>query len=215
MTLQGIVENIAYTFKQQFNDTLKASIEDSVIEYRSLIMRRDIDTVSGSFQHFMDNFCVEMELVDNSECPGVKTGIKILRSKEELPKALRVKGYGKSPYRYVGSLDRLMPFSFTTPEAMQYNSALPFQGKNVYYGLFNNRLYLFNRKKPCKVFVEGIIEDPRKIKDCNNPNLFYDQIEFACPADMLVGIKNAIKKEYFPNLITDGNEITINKDNQS
>lgn len=211
MTLKGIVENIAFSFGKQFNATLQASIADSVIEYRSLFIRREVKMSEGSFQHFMDNFCVDMELVDNSECPGIKTGVKILRSKQEIPKALRIKGYGRSSYRYVGSVDRLMPFTYATPDEIPYVTNLPFQEENVYYGLHNKRLYLFNRKKNCKVFMEGVIEDPRTIEDCDNLDLLPDEIEFACPSDLLVGIKNSIKKEYFPNLIEDGNETNIDK----
>lgn len=208
-TLRGIVENIAFTFKEQYNETLKVSIEDSVIEYRSLLLKRETDISNGALQHLMDNFCVEMELVDKSECPDLPVGKKVLRSKQTIPKAIRAKGYGRSPYRYVGSVDRVLPYTYATPDEIPFVTELPFQDRNIYYGVPNNKLYIFNRNKTCKVLVEGIIADPRQIEDCNNPGLLYDEIEFKCPDDMLVGIKNSIKKEYFPNLIEDGNEVNI------
>ena len=214
MTLKGIVENIAFVFGEQFNDTLKASIADSVITNRALLIRRDLERNSVSPQHYLDSFCVEMELVDNSECPGVKVGKKILRSKQDIPKALRMKSYGRTNFKYVGSIDRIVPFTYATPEEIPYVSELPFQNYNIYYGLYNNRLYVFNVYKNCKVFMEGVLEDPRTIKDCNNPTLLPDEVEFACPADLLVGSKEMIKREYLPNAVKDGNEVNIDKDAQ-
>lgn len=211
-TLKGITENIAFVYKQQFNETLKASIEDSIIEYRSTLLKRETDLSNGAMQHLMDNFCVQMELVDSSECLGLKTGKRILRSKETIPKAIRARNYGRSSFRFVGTVDRAYPFTYATPDEIPFISELPFQSRNIYYGLMNDRLYLFGEKHPCKVFMEGIIDDPRLINDCNNPDLHYNEIEFKCPNDMLTGIKLAIKKEYFPNLIEDGNEVNIDKD---
>jgi hypothetical protein len=208
-TLKSITENIAFVFKQQFNDTLKASIEDSVVEYRSILLKRETDLSNGAMQHLMDNFCVEMELVDTSECPGLPTGKKVLRSVQDIPKAIRARGYGRSSFRYVGTVNRVFPYTYATPDEIPFVAELPFQNRNTYYGLLNNKLYVFNEKHPCKVFIEGIIDDPRLIQNCDKPNILYNDIEFKCPNDMLVGIKNSIKKEYFPNLIEDGNEVNI------
>ena len=52
-TLKGIVENLAFVFGQQFNATLQTSIADSVIDYRSLLIRRNLDNDSGSFARLL------------------------------------------------------------------------------------------------------------------------------------------------------------------
>lgn len=211
-TLKSIVENIAYTFKQEFNEVMKASISDSVIDYRALLIRRDLERNTGSITPFTDSFCVEMELVDSSACPGIITGTKVLRSKQTLPKSIRLKNMGRSDYRYVGTVTRTVPFVYAVPEEVIYVCDLSYQKYATYYTVLDNRLFLLNTNKPCKVLVEGIIEDPRDINDCDNSGLLPDEKVFACPADLLVGIKNSIKKEYFPNLISDGEEVNIDKD---
>ena len=42
-TLNSIAENIAFSLGQQFNDTLMESIKDSIIDYRALLIRQDLD----------------------------------------------------------------------------------------------------------------------------------------------------------------------------
>jgi len=211
VTLRGITENLAFQFGQQFNQTLQKSIEDSVIELRALFIRQDLQRNQLSLQHYIDSFCLNMELVDKSECEGLSTGDRILRSTTEIPRSIRLKGMGRTNYRYVGPVDRSKPFVYVDPEEMMYVEHLPFTGPFTYYTIKNDRLFLLNRKKGCKVLMEGIIEDPRDIADCNYPDRHYNDIPFSCPADLIVGIKDAIKQRFFPELIKDGEEVNIEK----
>lgn len=206
-TLNRLAENLAFVFGQQFNDTLNQSIKDDVIDYRALFIRQDLEVNFVSSQHYYQSFCVEMITTDASEC-GLKTGNTILVSKEELPKTVRLKN-GKN-YSFVGSVDRFKQYTSSSKQTNKYRKALPFQKQDViYYTIQNNRLYLLNTVRPCKVLLEGIIEDPRDIQDCNYPTVFKDNIPFACPADMIARIKETIKRKYFPQLIEDGKEINI------
>jgi hypothetical protein len=209
-TLNTIAEDLAFSYGDQFNDALKESIKNSIIDYRALLIRPDIENNFINAQHYLQSFCVQMITTDSSECIGLTVGKTILVSKETLPKTVRLKGMS---YSFIGSVDRFITYVHSTKQNLVNREALPFQRPNqIYYSIINNRLYLLNTVRLCKVLLEGIIEDPRDIEDCNNPNMFSDDIPFSCPADMIAKIKEIIKRQYPVQLIKDGKEVNIDTD---
>lgn len=213
-TLNSIAENIAFTLGEQFNDTLKQSIKDSIINYRAMFIRQDLDNNPLSYTDYLQSFCIEMSIVNKSECPEISVKGKVLKSKQVLPKPLRIKNNGRVNLKYVGSVDRSISFTFATAFEMNFMQHLPLQDDVIYYTVINQYLYILNNLKICKVLVEEVIADPRTIDDCDFPTTFPDDIDFPIPEDMLVKIKQLIKREY-PQYIKDGEETEINKDDRT
>ena len=207
-TLNSIAENIAFSLGQQFNETLKQSIKDSVIDYRALLIRQDLDNNPLSYTDYLQSFCIELEEVDKSECPGLALNCSVLRSKEIIPKPLRIKYNGRINFKYVGSIDRSKTLTFATGQELKYVLGLPFQESVIYYTMVNGKLIVLNNLNLCKLLIEEVIADPRLIQDCDHPDTFPDDIEFPIPEDFLVKVKQFIKQEYNQQ-ITDGAEITI------
>ena len=210
-TLNGISENIAYSLGQQFNTTLKQSIKDSVVEYRALLIRQDLENNPLSYTDYLQSFCVELEAVNRSECPELPTADTVLRSKTSVPKPLRLKNNGRVNFKFVGSVDRGRALTFATGQELQYIKDLPFQCGVVYYTILKDKLVILNNVKLKKVLIEEVVADPRNIEDCDFPDRFPDDIEFPIPEDFLPKIKQFIRKDY-PQYIADGAEINIDKD---
>lgn len=213
-TLNSIAENIAFSLGEQFNDTLMESIKDSIIDYRALLIRQDLENNPLSYTDYLQSFCIELEEVDKSECPLIKTNKNVLRSKQAIPKPLRLKYNGRINFKFVGSVDRSISLTFATAHELQYVIDLPFQQNVIYYTMTNGKLIVLNNLKLCKLLIEEVIADPRKIDDCDYPETFKDDIEFPIPEDFLPKIKQFIRKDY-PQYITDGAEINIEPDGRS
>lgn len=212
-TLNSISENIAFAMGEQFNDTFKQSIKDSIINYRAMLIRQDLDNNPLSYTDYLQSFCIELEVVNKSECPELSIKEEYLKSKQKVPKPLRIKNNGRSNFKFVGSIDRSIVLTFETGHGMNYMSYLEFQNDVIYYTIINGYLYVLNNLKLCKLLIEEIVADPRNIDDCDFPTIFPDDIEFPIPEDMLVSLKKLIKREY-PQYIKDGQEVEIAKDDR-
>ena len=209
-TLNGIAENIAYAMGEQFNDTFKQSIKDSIIDYRAMLIRQDLDNNPLSYTDYLQSFCIELELVNKSECSLMILREQILRSKQKIPKPLRIKNNGRINFKFVGAIDRSTILTFATAQELKYLGYLSFQEGVIYYTIQNGYLFILNNLKLCKLLIEEIIADPRTIDDCEYPTTFPDDIDFPIPEDMIVKIKELIKRQY-PRFVKDGQEVEIEK----
>lgn len=213
-TLNGIAENIAFIRGEQFNETLKQSIKDSIIEYRAMLIRQDIERNSISYTDYLQTVCVSFEKVNKSECPELPVCGAVLRSTEKVCKPVRFKNNGRVNFKFVGSVNRIKSFTFASTFEMNVLDSLPFQKNVIYYTYLKERLYILNNLKLKKALLEYVVADPRKIQDCDTPDVFPDDREFPVPEDMLVRIKDMVRKEY-PMKIKDGEEVNIAKDDNN
>jgi hypothetical protein len=213
-TLNGIAENIAFIRKEQYNQTLKQSIKDSIIEYRAMLIRQDLERNMLSYTDYLQTVCVDFERVNKSECPELPVCGYVLRSNQTVPKPIRLKTNGRVNFKFVGSVNRIKAFTFATAYEMNVVNSLPFQKNVIYYTYLNNRLYILNNLKLKKALIELVVADPRQIEDCDSSNVFPDDQEFPVPIDMLVRIKDMVRKEY-PQVIQDGQEVNIDKDDKN
>lgn len=209
-TLKTIVESIAFDFDEQFNHTFKESIKTDVINYRALLIRQDLERNNLSYTDYLQSYCVQLELVDKSECPCLAVGEYVLKSKQKIAKPIRLKTNGRSNFKFVGSITRSKAFTFATAHEINYLDALPFQDNVIYYTFINEYFYILNNIKPCKILLEYIPADPTLINSCDDDLLPEDK-EFPLPEDMISSIKKMIKRDY-DRKITDGEEVRINKD---
>lgn len=210
-TLNAIAENVAFIRREQFNNTLIESIKDSVVDYRAMLIRQDLQRNALSYTDYLQTVCVEFERVNKSECPELPVCDYVLKSKETVPRPVRLGNNGRINFKFVGSVDRRKSFTFATGNELRYLSSLPFQRNVIYYTYLNNRLYILNNLKVKRALIELVVADPREINDCTMPNVFPDDMPFPVPQDMLVKIKDLVRKEY-PQVIADGSEINIEKD---
>ncbi len=212
-TLNNIAENIAFTLGEQFNDTLKESIKDSIVDFRAMLIRQDLERNSISYFDYLETFNIALIRVDKSECPELAVKSYVLRSENKVPPPIRLKSNGRSNYKFVGSIDRTISLTFASAFEINFMSSLPFQKNTIYYTYRDGYIYVLNNLKIKKLVVEGIIADPRLVDDCDMPTVYADDRAFPVPVDMLVNIKDLIKRSY-PQYIKDGEEVNIEKDDR-
>ena len=116
-TLNSIAENIAYQLGDQFNMTLRESIKDTIIIYRSKMLR-DSDTRNfDDMALFAQNLSVPLIKVDLYKEFGIGVAkqalnflnvnldstitYEVLRTKEKVPTPFRGKLSHREPFRFV------------------------------------------------------------------------------------------------------------------
>lgn len=231
MTLNAIAEDIAYKLGDQFNMTLRESIKHTLIYYRAKFIRDDVSRNNELATDYFQHVILKMKKVNKLEDVGadiacLTNGVNcevsindikytILKSVQKLPKSVRLKGFGKVPYKYIGSVDRMTRFHYTEPSDLELKLLLPYRNKSfIYFSIADNSLYLLNSLEICNVLIEGIFVDPREVyKLCDNDS-FIDDKEFPIAEDLLMYIVNNIVTKEYPLKRADGEVINIQKDDK-
>ena len=238
-TLNAIAENIAYKLGDQFNDTLKQSIKETVLDYRAKYIRDDADRNALSDVHFSQVGVIQFETVNilqefgadfsciSAICDDVhlQAHYRVLKSKKPIPTPVRLKQANRSPFMYVGRVDGSKMFTYTTLEKFPYIRTLPYSLRTIYYTVINNYIYILNNLSQCDVnetlnlcniMFKGVFEDPREFYNaCENGDSFVDDLPFPIGKDMLMSLTNAILKGEYPLVPKDGEQINIKPDDNS
>lgn len=162
-------------------------IQDLIIYYRALFLRRTIVNNNHISSHFKQHIIADMLPVDISDIQGL-TDKLIFRTKNIIPKAIRL--VGGELYTYVGGVDGQAPFYEINERALSLISYDKFSNKLPRFFIRNSYLYVFNTS-PNKIRITGVFEDPRTITGFDADALF------PMADDMTSLIINTILKEEF------------------
>lgn len=238
-TLNAIAENIAYQLGDQFNTTLKESIKDTLIVYRSKFLR-DSDTRNfDDIAVFAQNLSIPLIEVDLYKELGIgvakqalsflnvnvptENKFKILRTKEKVPTPLRHHMMHREPFRFVGSFNGSDYFYYTTLGTYKYDSILPNRLDTIFYIYINNYIYIVNNLRKCdvtnsldlkEIFVSSVFDNPRQAyRACDDPTTFIDDRPFPMSNDLLASIYNMVKRnEFVAGFTKDGQVVNLKPD---
>ena len=235
-TLNKEAENIAYKLGDQFNQTLRESIKNTLINWRAKFLRDDIDRNYLSDIHFAQTITVQFEQVNlltefgadfsciSAICPNVaeQDEYKILKSKKRIPLPIRTKTAHIAPYSFIGSVEGTKGFVFTTLDRFPYLVGMKYQNNTIYYTVINGYLYIINNLnlcdinatlKLCNVMIRGVFEDPREAyKVCSVTDGFTDDAIFPIGVDMLMQLHAGIISGEYRLEPKDGKQVNIKPD---
>ena len=191
MTLNEIAYNILNTYRGgRLNHNEHISLDQikfTVKYYRAMMIRRDMARngfVSNGVEQDLN--CLELEIIDASKCCNLKTNCDVYRTKEPLPKFIRLAF--NDALTYAGDATGLNSYQIIEPHIVQW---LPYDkyvaGKKRVY-ILDNYLYLYNGDGDGVVNIRGIFEDPEKLGEytnCEEIPCYDDNSEFPLPMDML------------------------------
>lgn len=237
MELNRIAENIAYKLGDQFNHTLKESIKDTLIVYRAKYVRDDLARNPISYMDFeqeytigttkvnlldefkANKFCITSICSNNEELECYT----ILKGDKKIPKAVRIKLGNKDNYTYIGTVDGMKRFHYTTLDQFKFLNTLSYNKNTIWYTFIGERLYVLNNLncndlldslEICNILIRGIFVDPRDVWSFCESERFTDDNEFPIAEDMLMSMSNAILRGEYPLLGKDGNEVNIKPDDK-
>jgi len=238
-SLNAIAENIAYQLGDQFNMTLRESIKDTLIIYRSKMLRDSDARNFDDMALFSQNLSVSLIKVDLYKELGIGIALQalaflnskftteskftVLRTKEKVPVPFRGHMVHREPFRFIGSFDGSAYFHYTTLATFKYDSILPNREKVIFYLYINGYIYIINNLRTCdltssldlkELFMSSIFDNPRNAyKICDDPTTFVDDRPFPMSGDLIASIYNMVKKgEFVPGYTKDGQTINIKPD---
>lgn len=200
-------------------------IKDYVHSIRSVLLEQKFNknarVIDDAFLQSLG--AVEIEAVDSSIHPTLKSGRFMFRTKVDIPKTITRKNY-EGTFTRIGPADRLG----TEYNLVSYNRAL-FSGNGrfnkdmVFCFLLDNRIYLISNSDLIHkgiqfIDVIGVFENPMQVaqfKDSNGDSLYSDAGRYPVSRTMADTIQKIILQDKFgikigvpPDNVNDGTQLT-------
>lgn len=167
-SLNRISYNIAEIAGKQDDLSVILRIQDLIIYYRALFLRRTIESHSFISSHFIQTIIEDMIPVDVSGVNNL-TNKLVYRTKNTIPKTIRLNN--NELFTYVGGVDNYSPFYEANQRSISLIAYNKFSGKLPRYYIDGNYVYVTNTK-PYHLKLKGVFEDPRVINNYNPDDLF-------------------------------------------
>jgi hypothetical protein len=200
-------------------------IKDYVHSTRSVLLEQKFNknarVIDDAFLQSLG--AVEIEAVDSSIHPTLKSGRFMFRTKVDIPTTITRKNY-EGTFTRIGPADRLG----TEYNLVSYNRAM-FSGNGrfnkdmVFCFLLDNRIYLISNSNLIHkgiqfIDVIGVFENPSQIaqfKDSNGDSLYSDTGRYPISRTMADAIQKIILQDKFgikigipPDNVNDGTQLT-------
>lgn len=178
MTLQQIIYNLRNLIKDAKSDDVK--ISDRQFEYlinyvRSRLIKQEIDKGKSISENIKQDLGqIQVAPVDSTELTGVTIGQTLYKTLNKLPSFIEL-NY-KDGVVYVGGMDRVTPFQFTTKAYANWSRYSKYASREKHTFLRDNYMYvLVNPPTTLKyINIQGVFEDPRAAWEFANPTQVYD-----------------------------------------
>lgn len=232
-SLNIIAENIAYQMGDQFNMTLRESIKDTLIVYRSKWLR-DSDTKNfDDYSLYSQNLTIpliqcdlikEFDHIQSGDTDRPEDNI-VNRSMSRIPNPIRHHLTHREPFRAVNLFMSTSIFFYTTLATARMDVLLPHVGDMYMYTFINNHIYIINNIVPesrvdanglSTIYVNSIFDDPRQAyAACNDYTTAIDDRPFPISNDLTASVMAMVKKgEFIPGYTKDGQLINLKPDKQ-
>ncbi len=212
-TLNQIAERIAYALNDSFNVELLENIKFSVLSWRAMLIRQDIER-NGLSDEFLQKAYIDLVKVDAADsCDFTIDNCIILKSVNKIPKLVRMKS--DVLFKFVGIFDEnsnLKPTTYVEQEELRYRKFNRYTSKTIAYNYTNDYLYFFNNTKLKKATIQAIFADPRQVNLLCSENCFDSDSELPIGMDMLNTIVAGIISKEFPLQNPTDAEVNINTD---
>lgn len=189
-TLNTLAYQVTSSFDRGEDILFLERIKDLIIQTRNTFVHREADKY-GVNDRYIQPYLANLILVNSSIDEIIISRFEVLRTENKIPAPIRYQS--DTPFVFVGSLDRMIPFRYMKPYIMKFNRTLHLIGSAICYFYTNQYVYIWNNTKLEKVLIEAPYEQLDVTKDTNDPTgLYYkDDMEFPLAGDML----NAVIEE--------------------
>lgn len=206
MTLNQIVSDIR-NIATSGSNPIDFRIEDAQLrfwihEIRSMLISQAIQKRQDTSDIWIQTVsCMELELVDSSECCEIETDCPILRTVNQLPATIEVSA-DNSILRVSDPMGNTIPR--TTPFASRYDKYNKYTKDTTKWYQKNRYIYIINNEYLENINVDIIAEDPTSLAsftNCGGSTCYNDNGDYPCSLKMANDITNIIlKTKVFPFL---------------
>lgn len=172
-------------------------IEFNIHHYRALLLRRDYQRNRFVSRHAeQDLKCVELVVVDASQCCGLPIGCIVSRSKNPIPRAIR---FNDVEALTINDVTGLHTIPLVPPHHVQ---TLPYDRftKNTRKAyMIQDYLYIYNPDGIDTINIRGVFEDPTALKDfqCGTGKCYDSGSEYPLPMDLVEALTGGLLKGTF------------------
>lgn len=177
MTLNQIIYNLRNLIKDAKSDDVK--ISDRQFEYlinyvRARLIKQEIDkgkTISENIKQDLGKIVVTP--VDSTELAGITVGTTLYKT-SVLPNFVEL-NY-KDCVVYVGGMDRVSPFQFTTKAYAHWSKHSKYASKEKHAFLRDKCMYVLASPSATlkNINIQGVFETPREAFEFGNPGVNFD-----------------------------------------
>lgn len=199
MTVNQIISDIR-NIATSGSNSIEFKIEDSQIllwcnEIRALLIAQSLAKRQDINDTWVQSIsCLELELVDSSECCTINTDCYVLRTKLDLPNTIDT-AYDNNIIRVTkpdGSI-----ISKSNAFRSMYNSFNKYTSNKPTWYFKNNKIYITSELLLESINVWGIFDDPTELRtftSCNGNSCFSYDDEYPCSLKMANDITNIVLK---------------------
>lgn len=210
MNIEELQYTIAGVFEKETDHVFLEQVKSMILGARAEAIRRHIDKYNNVPSAFLAQInCESTGKFDIAECCDTNIGCKVVKSTNKIPSSIRT-GNVNAPFRFVGSVDNSVAFTYIEPSELNYILSDRFVPKHLrFYSYINEHIYIFNGNS--KNFrVRDIFNDPYQVIDLNDCNDTECATLLNIPDDFIVLIKDMVYRELNKTaIIPKKEEITI------
>lgn len=210
VSLNDLVQLLADRIGQPFNIPLQEELKVIFNYKRADWFQKLIDKHPEQRKYFLKGFSVELESVDQAECPVV-SGCTVLRTVEKIPLPIRT-SYGL--FDYVGDPDKKDGYTYTTPDQLTW--ILKYGSKHTRnrpkYFYINGYVYVYNEESLEALGFEGLWPDQRQLEPfkCDDVPCYTDDDQYDIPDDIInTMMQDILKNELAILRAPEAGEVTV------
>lgn len=180
---------------------------------RALFIRQAADKYQYISASSYQTICLDLTIVDKSDCPEIQTDCFILRSTDKLPNLIR--SNRGLLYQEISAIDGSISFPLIATSRSKWRSFNKFTATSKVAFIKNGYLYILNDILQEKASISGIFENP--IEASNTSSCSQSTDEYPLSSDMVDGLTNYIIRNIltFPLILrtdemNDANGLIVN-----
>ncbi len=208
VSLNELVQMLADRVNQPFSIPLQEELKLIFNYKRADWMQKVVDKHPEQRKYFLKDFSVDLEAVDEAECP-VDIDCTVLRTTKKIPLPLRtVEGL----FDYVGDPDKFDAYGYTTPEQLywlvKYNK---YTSDRPRYFYINGYVYIYNEPDLEYINIRGIWPDQRQLNTfkCNDVPCYTDDDQWDIPDDIINTMIQDILRNELRLIAPEMGEVTV------
>ena len=185
-----IIDKLNYYYSDLLNVEVKADIKS----WLSKLIRQDVEK-NGQSQEYNHSFVVPLGKVDYADNCLVTVGCELLKTEVEIPAPVRIKG--DVQFKFVGTVDKRISFTYTEKEYLTYTEANKYTGNIARYFYENEYIYVKTPTlKEKYLLIEGIFLDMEILSNICGKGCFDEDYAVNIPDDMLSVIEIEVMKTF-------------------
>jgi hypothetical protein len=211
ISLNKMVQLLAAEAGQPFSIPLQRQLKVIFNYKRADWMQKIVDKHPEQRKYFIKYITVDLQDVDQAECPAVGDSCTVKKTVKPIPMPLRT---AYTLFDYVGDNDRTDSYGYASIDQLvwynKYNKYTPKRPKHEYA---NGYVYIYNEDTLEQITIGGIWPDQMQLNEfkCDDKPCYTDDDQYDIPDDIINTMVQDVFKNEFRLLAPELGEVPIDE----